>query len=74
MAAPSSARGPVQAFGSKTSSNALFNRTPLRRMNRNVTRSPIRAAADDRTVTLLDYGEKLSHLNISPISFVCTVC
>jgi hypothetical protein len=67
MAARGSPCGSAQTFGLKSSSVTLFNRTPLRRMHRITARSPIRAAADDRTVTLLDYGENFASL----IRFIC---
>ncbi len=62
MVARGSPSGSAQAFGSKSSSVALFNGTPLRRVDRCIARSPIRAAADDKTVTLLDYGENIASL------------
>jgi hypothetical protein len=49
-------------LGTKSSSVALFNRAPPRRINRNIVSHPIRAAAVDKTVTLLDYGENIASL------------
>ena len=68
MPANMAARSPpcaVQTMGMKSSSTALFTRTPLRRTNRSSAYSPIRAAADDRTVTLLDYGKHNASLETS---------